>query len=184
MDITLYPDTWIRDLPLLNLEEGVYLSNRLTVGTNMCLLSGEIIVNQITIKKGALIGPFCGIGPGVTIGQGAEIGFGAKVGIGASIGKGTNIGMNSFVSHFARIGNNVKIGESCYIGKMARIADHIIIPSGLVIPDKASIKSQSDVDHRLINKGKFNATLNTSDERFPDTSEMLANGSRASSVNE
>ena len=36
-NFTLYPDTWVRDLPLLHLGEGAYLSNRATMGTNMVL---------------------------------------------------------------------------------------------------------------------------------------------------
>lgn len=44
IDITVFPDTWLRDLPLLNIGHGAYLANRATLGTNMCLNDGSIIL--------------------------------------------------------------------------------------------------------------------------------------------
>jgi hypothetical protein len=42
MDFTVHPDTWIRDLPLLDLGKGAYVANRATLGTNMPLKNGKI----------------------------------------------------------------------------------------------------------------------------------------------
>lgn len=41
-EIVIYPDTWIRDLPLLKIGKGSYISNRATIGTNICLSDGNI----------------------------------------------------------------------------------------------------------------------------------------------
>jgi hypothetical protein len=40
MKFTVYPDTWIRDLPLLMFGEGAYVSNRATLRTNIVLSNG------------------------------------------------------------------------------------------------------------------------------------------------
>jgi hypothetical protein len=42
MDFTIYPDTWIRDLPLLELGRGAYIANRATLGTNIPLSNGKV----------------------------------------------------------------------------------------------------------------------------------------------
>lgn len=39
LNITLYADTWIRDLPLLEIGKGVYIANKATIGTNMPLIN-------------------------------------------------------------------------------------------------------------------------------------------------
>ena len=56
LDFTVYPDTWIRDLPLLNFGRGAYLSNRATIGTNIILTNGHILVDGITVDEGGLVG--------------------------------------------------------------------------------------------------------------------------------
>jgi hypothetical protein len=50
MNFVIYPDTWIRDLPLLNFGDCAYLSNKATVGTNIALSNGLILVGPITFK--------------------------------------------------------------------------------------------------------------------------------------
>lgn len=51
MNFTVYPDTWIRDLPLLDIGEGAYLSNKATIGTNMIFYrNGERFIEVGAIK--------------------------------------------------------------------------------------------------------------------------------------
>lgn len=54
----------------------VYLSNRATIGTNMCNIDGTILVAPIRIGRGAMVGHLAMIGPGATLGKKAEIGVG------------------------------------------------------------------------------------------------------------
>jgi hypothetical protein len=67
MNFTIYPDTWIRDLPLLKFEDGVYVSNRATLGTNMVLSNGFLLVGEITLRAKALVGHLAMLAPGVTL---------------------------------------------------------------------------------------------------------------------
>lgn len=146
LDIVVYPDTWIRDLPLLNMEKGVYLANKSTIGTNVCTQNGQIIVGKITLKQGVMIGHLAAVALGSTLEENTEIGVATQVGVGSFIGKNTRLGSNTVIGHYAKIGQNVKIGHCCYIGIRASINDNIEIVSGTVIPDKAIIKLQQDAD--------------------------------------
>lgn len=142
MDVTIYPDTWVRDLPLLQIESGVYLSNKATIGTNVCLLSGDILVDKITILSGAMIGHLCMIAPGVTLEQKTEVGVGSQIGIGVVFGRNSKIGANSTINHYAKISENVNIGTFCYIGTNSVIYPGIRIQPGTVIPDNVVIDLQ------------------------------------------
>lgn len=145
LQISLYPDTWIRDLPLLQIGEGAYLSNKATIGTNMCLMNGDIIVRPVRIEGGALIGHLAMLGPGSKIRRGAEIGVGSAIGLNTEIGERTHIAACCVVSHSARIGADVVIGTRCFVGARVRIADGIRIPSGAIIPDGVKLRTQSEV---------------------------------------
>jgi hypothetical protein len=41
MTFTVYPDSWIRDLPLLPFGQGEYVANPSTIGTNIVLNKGH-----------------------------------------------------------------------------------------------------------------------------------------------
>ena len=64
MSFVTYADTWIRDLPLLNIQKGSYLSNKATIGTNIALPDGTILVDYVTIGKSSLVGHLSMLGPG------------------------------------------------------------------------------------------------------------------------
>ncbi len=145
LDINLYPDAWIRDLPLLRIEEGVYISNLCALGSNVSLLVGSTMVGNITIKKGALVGAVSKIGLGTTVGERTEISIEVITGLHVKIGSGNFIGSRTEISHYAKIGNNNHIGVCCYIGTSAVIGDNLTIPNNTRIPDKAEVYTQADV---------------------------------------
>jgi acetyltransferase-like isoleucine patch superfamily enzyme len=142
LNVTFYPDTWIRDLPLLAIEEGAYLSNRATIGTNMCLMNGEVLVAPVRVERGAMIGHLAMIGPGARIRASAEIGVGAGIGLHCDIGEGARIGPCTVVHHYASISAKADIGAHCFIGLKAVIGPGIKVPDGLVIPARAIVKTQ------------------------------------------
>jgi carbonic anhydrase/acetyltransferase-like protein (isoleucine patch superfamily) len=146
MNFTLYPDTWIRDLPLLVIEDGVYIANRSTVGTNICLRDGNILVNGLTLKKDAILGHLSILAMGCTVGERTEIGLDIAIGLNTKIGSDCTIGTTSVISHKCRIGNNVDIGVCSFIGTGSVIADGITLPSNTLLPDSTQILTQSDVD--------------------------------------
>ena len=145
LDIALYPDTWVRDLPVLDVGDGAYLSNRATIGTNMCLTSGDVLVAPVRIGKRAMVGHMSMLGPGVVLGDDVEVSVGVGIGLNTRIGAGSRIGPCAVVHHGAQIGEGCDIGATSYIGLKAVIADHLVIPPGLVIPARTVLRTQDDV---------------------------------------
>ena len=152
LEITVYPDTWIRDLPLLELGRGAYLSNKATIGTNICLPGGKIIVGPINIGRDAMVGHLAMIAPGVVLGEGVEVGVGAAVGIRSLVGARSTIGPCAVVYHGVRIGADCHIGGGCNIGSKSTIADGITIPFGMVVPPRTRIARQADVECLLCDR--------------------------------
>jgi carbonic anhydrase/acetyltransferase-like protein (isoleucine patch superfamily) len=146
LDVTLYPDTWIRDLPLLDISEGVYPSNKATIGTNMCLTDGSIIVASIAIGRQSMVGHLVMLAPGVVLGERVEVGVGTAVGLKVRIGDGTSIGPCCVIHHGARIGQRCQVGSASHVGTKAIISDGITIPFGAVVPPRASIRTQEQAN--------------------------------------
>ncbi|RZA14205.1 MAG: hypothetical protein EOP10_28430 [Proteobacteria bacterium] len=152
IEMVTYPDTWIRDLPLLHLGKGAYLANKATIGTNMCLSDGTILVDKISIGENSVIGHLCMLAPGVQIGSNSETGSGCAIGIGVILGNQVRIGPMALINHGARITDGVKVGASCYIGSKVQInVKGLSIPGSTNIPDNSVINSESDL-HSFIQK--------------------------------
>jgi carbonic anhydrase/acetyltransferase-like protein (isoleucine patch superfamily) len=150
MGFTLYPDTWIRDLPLLDMDRGAYVSNRATLGTNVVLSNGFLLVDGITLRRDALIGHLAMIGPGVAVEENAEVAVGVAIGIKSKLGPGSFIGPCASIGHGVRIGpgaviggqsaieSRVRIGEgaavgtSCYVAPRSFVPEHMSLPAGSV----------------------------------------------------
>jgi carbonic anhydrase/acetyltransferase-like protein (isoleucine patch superfamily) len=143
------PDAWLRDLPLLKFSENAYVANKSTIGTNMCLIDGSILVDEVTIGRNAMVGHLAMVAPGSVLGDGSELGVGAALGVRTKVGSRTRVGPKSGVGHGARLGDNVDIGTMSYIGIKARISDGVKIPGGSNIPEGAEITSSEDVERLL-----------------------------------
>ena len=144
-EVTIAPDVWLRDLPLLRFDRGSYVANKATVGTNICLADGSILVGPVTLGANALVGHMTMLAPGCQIGERTEIGVGCGIGIRAEIGAETRIGPTSTVNHGARIGAKVDVGTFSYLGVKCEIADGLHLPSGSNIPEGAKIATQAEV---------------------------------------
>ncbi len=145
MNINIYPDTWIRDLPLLNFDENVYLSNRATIGTNLCLSNGNILVDKVEIGKNSLVGHMVIIGPSI-IGENSEIGVGAAMGIRVKLGNHVKVLPRAGVGHGVKIGDGSTVGQMSHIGTKVTIGPAIDIPAGANIPNGAVLLTQDDVN--------------------------------------
>lgn len=145
MNMNIAPDAWLRDLPLLRIEEDAYIANRATIGTNICLPDGNIIIGNVTLLKGAMVGHLSMLGVGVTLGEYSEVGVGCMVGLKSVIGNRSSIDPGCIISHRVRIGNNTKIGAGSFIGNEAVIGDGLIVPPDTTIPEKAVVNTQEDV---------------------------------------
>ena len=145
MRFTIYPDTWIRDLRLVHFGEDAYISNRVTVGTNIVLNDGQLYVDGVTVGRRSTIGHLTMLAPGVWIGEGSEIGVGCAVGLRARVGNGTRIAPTCAIDHAACIGDRVRIGPGCYIGARARIHDGVRLPPRSVVAKDAVITVEDDL---------------------------------------
>jgi len=144
-NFTVYPDTWIRDLPLLDIGEKSYLSNRATIGTNICLKDGTILVDQIKIGKNTMVGHLTMLAPGTRLEDNVEVGVGSAIGIRCRLGENSKVGGTCTLNHGVVIGKNVEIGTSSFVGLKAEIADGIKLPPGSNIPGGAVIRTQAEV---------------------------------------
>jgi acetyltransferase-like isoleucine patch superfamily enzyme len=144
MRFTTYPDTWIRDLPLLRLGKGAYLSNKSTIGTNIALPDGSILVEPVTVADGALVGHLAMLAPGVEIRKGAEVGVGVCIGLKSIVGEGVKINPGCSIEHGVKLGAHAKIGSVTYIASAVTVAPDIIIPAGVTIPARTRIRTQEE----------------------------------------
>lgn len=147
--LTTYPDTWIRDLPLLRFADGVYLSNKATIGTNIVLANGKILIGAIAVGAHSCIGHLVMLAPGVIIGARVDVGVGAAIGIKSVIGDDTTVGAETVVEHGVIIGSRVKIGIRSFVGSRAFIGDGLVIPPATLIPSRADIRSLADLEPYL-----------------------------------
>ena len=125
MDFTVYPDTWIRDLPLLDIGEGSYLSNKATVGTNMIFLRhGKkwIEVGSIRLGPRVMVGHMALLGPGVELGADALVGVVARIGRRVTVGAGAVVGDAATIDHGASIAPAAVIRTCCYVGMGRHVA--------------------------------------------------------------
>lgn len=146
LNFQTYPDTWIRDLPLLSIGEGAYLSNKATISPNMCLRNGKIIVLPVTIGAGTMVGHLTMIAPGVEIGADSEIGVGAAVGVNARIGSRTLVDHEVVIDHDVVIGDRCVVGTRAYIGRKAVVGNGVRVPPGAVVPARCVLATQVDVE--------------------------------------
>ena len=146
MNFTVYPDTWIRDLPILELGAGCYLANRATIGTNICLTDGSILVDRVKIGEKALVGHLSMVAPGSKLLDGAELGGGCAVGIRARMLEGSKVKPSASINHGAVIGQDCDVGAHTYIGLRTILRSKITVPEGSVVPSGMVFNTQDELD--------------------------------------
>lgn len=139
MNFTVYPDTWIRDLPLLYFEDGVYVSNRATLGTNMVLSNGFLLVDGITLRANALVGHLVMLAPGVTLERGAEVGVGSAIGIRTTLEAGAFVGPCCVIEHGVRICKDASVSAHSYVGSRARVSEGVQLPPAAKILPRTTV---------------------------------------------
>jgi len=146
LDFQTYPDTWIRDLPLLSIGKGAYLSNKATISPNMCLKNGKIIVLPVSIGARTMIGHLTMIAPGADIGPDSEVGVGAAIGVNVCVGAHSLVAPGVYLDHDSVIGERCVIGTRAYIGRKTVIRGGLRVPPGAVIPGNLVLSTQNEVD--------------------------------------
>jgi len=168
---TIYPDTWIRDLPLLRIGAGAYLSNKATIGTNMILHDRTILVDEVEIGPGATIGHLACVAPGTRCGSDSQIGVGAMLGLRTRIGNRTDVGSGVMLEHGADLGAGSTIQVGAYIGGAARIGERVVIPPLAAVRSRTRVPDQSALDAALAwsrAKGASNGDDRRQPPRQPD----------------
>lgn len=145
VSFTAYPDTWIRDLPLLDFGKGVYISNRATIGSNIVQADGRILVGRICLGDGVLVGHLAAVSPDCSVGARTQIGFKASLGIGVQTEDDVYIGPLTIVNHGAIIQRGARLGTACLIGRKSVIGPGLRVPDGTVIPDRCRVLSEGDL---------------------------------------
>ncbi len=146
MGFIVYPDSWIRDLPLLFLGDAAYISNKATLATNIALQKNKILVDEIHLGNEAMVGHLSIVGPGSRIGDKSELGAFSVTGLTVKLDENVHTGGSCSIAHFVKIGPNVSIGHCCFIGASAKIASGLRIPDGTLIPSRAKIETQAEID--------------------------------------
>lgn len=145
MNFTVYPDTWIRDLPLLHFEDGAYVSNRATLGTNMVLSNGFLLADEITLRANALVGHLVMLAPGVTMETGTEVGVGSAIGIRTTLESGAFVGACCVIEHGVRIRKDAEVGIRSYVGSRSYIGEGIKLPPGALLPPRTRVEGCNQV---------------------------------------
>lgn len=148
LEFTIYPDTWIRDLPVLSFGKGAYLSNRATIGTNIAFRNGTLLVDRVTVGDGALVGHLALLAPGVNIGDQSEVGVGTAVGLRCRLGHHVKIGVGSIVDNGAEVDDHAIVGTWVHIGTGARIGRGARVASAANIAARAVIGPREDITER------------------------------------
>jgi len=152
---TVYPDTWIRDLPLLKIQDGTYLSNRATIGTNLCLTDGNIFVDQVSFGKDSMLGHLAMVGPGTKVGDKSEIGVGAALGIRVNVHENVRVGICSMINHGVILRKNSTVGNHSFLGLRVELGEDVNLPAGANIPAGAVIATQDDVNNYITSDTKI-----------------------------
>ncbi|MBR9675897.1 NTP transferase domain-containing protein [Candidatus Woesearchaeota archaeon] len=107
------------------IENGVMIKGRVSVGRNSVVMSGSYIEGPVIIGDNSKIGPNCYIRGSTSIGSNCHVGQGCDI-------KNSIIGDDSNIPHLSYVGDSV-IGEGCNVGAGTVVAN--------LRHDKENIKS-------------------------------------------
>ena len=154
VNFTIYPQCWLRDLPLLDIGKNVYLGDNILLGTNMVTPDQKaLFVGKISIGNNCLFSQGCSIGGKTSIGEETKVGFEVAIGFRNTIGKCVNIGERSTIGHGNKIGDNVTIGYH------SKIRHSCIIEDGVIIEEMSDIPSFSLVTKEGISSRRKNKNI-------------------------
>ena len=137
---TIYPKCWLRDLPLLDIGENVYLGDNILLGSNQVTPDQKnLVVGKIKIGDNCIFNQGCTLAGKSSIGKDGIIGFETAIGFGNTIGDNANIGERVTIGHCNKIGSNVTIGYMCKIGRFCIIEDGVNIEEMTEIPSYSHV---------------------------------------------
>ncbi len=151
IDFTIYPQSWLRDLPLLNIGKGTYLADGILLGTNQVTPDQEwICTGTIDIGEKCIFDQGCSVGYNSTIGANSIIGFEVAIGVKNRIGTNVRIGGRSNIAHGCKIGNNVVIPDCCRIGSFSVIEEDVELAEYTDIPAFSLVTKEGIFSRRRV----------------------------------
>lgn len=149
VNFTIYPKCWLRDLPLLDIGDNVYLGDNILLGTNQVSPDQkDLVVGKIQIGDNCIFNQGCTVGGKTSIGNDCIVGFESAIGFGNSIGMNTKIGERVTIGHCNKIGSNVSIGYMCKIGRFCIIEDGVKIEEMTNIPSYSLVTKKGIFSRR------------------------------------
>ncbi len=149
VNFTIYPKCWLRDLPLLDIGDNVYLGDNILLGTNQLTPDQKsLLVGKIQIGDNCIFNQGCSVAGKTTIGADGIIGFEVAIGFRNTIGRGVKIGERSTIGHGNKIGENVSIGYHSKIGHFCVIEDGVKLNEMTEIPSYSLVTSEGIYDRR------------------------------------
>ncbi len=149
MEFTIYPNAWIRDLPLLDIGKGAYLGDGIVLGTNQVSIDQKFInVNTIKIGANTIFDQRGAVGYETEIGSNCSLRFDVAIGIKCTIGDNTSVGEKSFIGHGTKIGSQVVVGQGCSIGNMCIIDDDITLDLATTLPAFSHVSKEGITNYR------------------------------------
>lgn len=146
LDFTVFPDCWLRDLPLLTIGEGAYLANRSTIGTNICINDGSILVGPITLLAHSMVGHLAVIALSVRVGERTDIGVGVTLGLRVKVGHDSAIRPKASIGHGVTIGDGTTVESLSIVANGAQLGPGLKIRFAAVIPPGAVVQTQAEAD--------------------------------------
>ena len=143
LKFTIYPNCWLRDLPLLDIGEDAYLADGIVLGTNQVTPDQKFIsVGRISIGNRTIFDQQCMLGYGATVGDQCIVGVRACVGVKSRIGNNTVVSGMATVGHGCKVGNNVNLGERSSVCSFAIVEDGVKLENNGVVPAFAKLTKQ------------------------------------------
>jgi acetyltransferase-like isoleucine patch superfamily enzyme len=153
LDFTIYPNCWLRDLPMLDIGRGTYLADGILLGTNQVSTDQTVLrVGKITIGERCVFDQDCKVGYNSNIGDDCIIGIQTAIGLKCRMGNNIKIGEATTIRHGVRIGNDVVIGSETQIGNFVVIEDGVEVPEFSRIPSFSIVTSEGIVARQTMRR--------------------------------
>ncbi|OJJ16060.1 hypothetical protein BKI52_35410 [marine bacterium AO1-C] len=139
-NFTIYPNAWLRDFPMLDIGENVYLGDGILLGTNQVSVNQKFLtVGTISIGANSVFDQRCSVGYNTTIGKNAQIRFSTAIGLKCTLGENVILGEFNVIGHASQIGNNVTLNTHCRIGNFVTIDDEVVLEEFSNIPTNSHV---------------------------------------------
>jgi acetyltransferase-like isoleucine patch superfamily enzyme len=140
MDFTIYPNCWLRDLPMLEIGKGTYLADGILLGTNQVSVDQKVLrVGTIKIGARCVFDQQCKLGYNSVIGDDCIIGIQSAIGLKCRMGNDVKIGESSTIRH------GVTIGDGAVLGSETQVGSFSVIEAGVNLPEFSRVPSISYV---------------------------------------